>query len=95
MKTTKKPLTKVSKKIQKYEMSGLKFNIKDLYEDVESFHQSPQSFRQIIYNPNKILGSEKSLSSSPGPSCDSKMNIQLDGPASIKKALQQDFSTSP
>ena len=76
-------------------MSGLKSNIKNLYEDVESFHQSPQSatrYRQIIYDPNKVLGSEKSYSS---PDSGTIKNIPLDGPASIKKALKQEFNCSP
>lgn len=72
-------------------MSGLKSNLKDLYEDVNEYHSykviSPQSARhhqQIIYDPHNILRSAATYSE----------HSQL-GPISIKKALEQDLSCSP
>ena len=76
------------KKVSLYQISGLKSNIKSLYEGVNDYH-SNISPRQYVYNPNNILGSGSGCSSPPIID-----EFQLDGPASIKKALQHDFNNS-
>lgn len=80
------------KKVSKYDVSGLKSNIQNLYEDVEEYHSPRCRESPYVYNPHNILQSTSSISSEFSPPVE---DIKLEGPASMKKALKIEFETSP